>query len=198
MENLGGPGCEYTPREVYVQTPGSVDTGGNLFIPVGNHGGVLCVQRHNEEAKRDESFKETVFQLFIRQCSKHSDPHLRTQGTKSLVDVGFRLSSSARNLPNEQNAEALQRCKIPALLALDLQTAMTPGLCRIASAKSGQGYRISDSSCIFSWVDFPVGGGCLLMWRAELDNRTNVVALEPINCRCREGQSIRGGTAGFP
>jgi hypothetical protein len=108
VENLGGPGCEYTPREVYVQTPGSVDTGGTLFIPVGNRGGVLCVQRHNEEAKRDESFKETVFQLFIRQCSKHSDPHLRTQGTKSMVDVVFRLSSSARNLPNESNAEALQ------------------------------------------------------------------------------------------
>jgi hypothetical protein len=66
VENLGGPGCEYTLREVYVQTPGNVDTGGILFIPVGNHGGVLSVQRHNEEAKRDGSFKETVFQLFIR------------------------------------------------------------------------------------------------------------------------------------
>jgi len=66
MENLGGLGCEYTPREVYVQTPGTADTGRTLFIPVSIHGGVLCVQRHNEEAKRDESFKETVFQLFIR------------------------------------------------------------------------------------------------------------------------------------
>ena len=170
-----------------------------MFIPVGNRGRALCVQRHNEEAKREEIFlkKKTIFQLVIRQCSKHSDPHLRKQGTKSLVDIGFRLSSSARNSPNKQNAEALQRWKIPTLPALDLQTARTPGLCRIARTKSGQDYAISDPSCIFSWVDFRVGGGCLLMRKAELDNRTNVVALEPINCRCREGQSIRGSIAGF-
>jgi hypothetical protein len=160
---------------------------------------VSCVYRGTmKKQNAKKSFKKkTIFQLVIRQCSKHSDPHLRIQGTKSLVDIGFRLSSSARNSPNEQNAEALQRWKIPTLPALDLQTARTPGLCRIARTKSGQDCAIFDPSCIFSWVDFPVGGGCLLMRKAELDNRTNVVALEPINCRCREGQSIRGSIAGF-
>ena len=158
----------------------------------------VCTEaQRRSKTRRNLFIKKTIFQLVIRQCSKHSDPHLRIQGTKSLVDIGFRLSSSARNSPNEQNAEALQRWKIPTLPAPDLQTARTPGLCRIARTKSGQDCAISDPSCIFSWVDFPVGGGCLLMRKAELDNRTNVVAVEPINCRCREGQSIRGSIAGF-
>lgn len=45
----------YTVRSICADAR-NVGTGGILFIPVGNRGRALCVQRHNEEAKREEIF----------------------------------------------------------------------------------------------------------------------------------------------
>ena len=105
---------------------------------------------------------------------------MRTQSTKSLVDIGFRLSSSARNLPNEQNAEALQRCKIPTLPALDLQTAR-----RLDCAGSPAPSQDKAIEYLTPVASFP--GSTFRGWRVPADVESGV-GQQNKRCRLRANQ----------